>query len=66
MGYFIGYTNGTSPDEVARKIALDGKAWAESVLRHEDMQVYTCRLLPKYARISDANRGFLGIAEDRW
>lgn len=64
MEYFIGYTNGTGHDEVARKIALDGKAWAEKVLRHEDMQIYTYRLLLEYARISDDNRDFLGVAED--
>lgn len=64
MEYFIGYTNGTGHDEVARKIALDGKAWAEKVLRHEDMQIYAYRLLLKYARISDDNRDFLGVAED--
>lgn len=45
-------------------MALDGKAWAEKVLRHEDMQIYTYRLLLEYARISDDNRDLLGVAED--
>lgn len=45
-------------------MALDGKAWAEKVLRHEDMQIYTYQLSLEDARISDGNRGILGVAED--
>jgi hypothetical protein len=32
-------------EEAARKIAVEGKNWADKVLRAEDMQVYTLRLL---------------------
>ncbi|KAH1405016.1 hypothetical protein KXX64_009627, partial [Aspergillus fumigatus] len=39
MEYFIGY-RGSGHDHAARKIALNGKKWAEKVLRPEDMQIY--------------------------
>jgi len=51
-------------DLMAKKIALDGKDWAEKVLRKEDMQVYMYRLLLEYARVMDENRERLGWVED--
>jgi hypothetical protein len=51
-------------DEAARKIAEAGKAWAEKVLRREDMLVYTYRLLLEYARIIDDRRERLGWVDD--
>jgi hypothetical protein len=59
MAYFLG-----GRDDVARKIALAGKAWGEKVLRREDMQIYTYRLLLEYARICDDRREFLGYTDD--
>jgi len=59
MAYFLG-----GHDDVARKIALAGKAWAEKVLRREDMQIYTYRLLLEYARICDDRREWLGFVGD--
>lgn len=52
--------DGKHHDEVAKKIALDGKEWAEKVLRHEDMQIYVFRLLLEFARICDDKRDVLG------
>ncbi|CAI7638061.1 unnamed protein product, partial [Penicillium pancosmium] len=59
MAYFLG-----GHDDVARKIALAGKAWSEKVLRREDMQIYTYRLLLEYARICDDRRESLGFVDD--
>ena len=50
-------------DHVARRIALAGKSWAERVLRREDMQIYTYRLLLEYARICDDRREMLGYVD---
>ncbi|KAI1763227.1 glycosyltransferase family 90 protein [Hypoxylon sp. FL1150] len=65
MEYFLGYED-TVPahDDVAEKIAMDGKAWAEKVLRKEDMQIYVLRLLLEYARLSDDRRESMGWVED--
>ncbi|KAF1916024.1 hypothetical protein BDU57DRAFT_515860 [Ampelomyces quisqualis] len=43
-------------EEAAHKIAVEGKKWADKVLRAEDMQVYTLRLLLEYARLYNDNR----------
>jgi hypothetical protein len=59
MAYFLG-----GHDDVARKIALAGKVWGERVLRREDMQIYTYRLLLEYARICDDRRDWLGYVDD--
>ncbi|KAJ5480382.1 hypothetical protein N7530_005891 [Penicillium desertorum] len=59
LAYFLG-----GRDKAARKIALAGKAWGEKVLRREDMEIYTYRLLLEYARICDDRREFLGYVDD--
>lgn len=65
MEYFLGYEDkAPSHDAQAKKIALEGKAWAEKVLRKEDMQVYVFRLLLEYARVSDQRREKMGWVED--
>ncbi|RYP33327.1 hypothetical protein DL767_004822 [Monosporascus sp. MG133] len=65
MEYFLGYEDSVpAHDEVAEKIATDGKAWAEKVLRKEDMQIYVLRLLLEYARISDERREKMGWVDD--
>lgn len=70
MEYFLGYKGGNggssrpAHDEAAEKIAHDGKVWAEKVLRREDMQIYTLRLLLEYARVSDERREKMGWVED--
>ncbi|KAI1812494.1 glycosyltransferase family 90 protein [Poronia punctata] len=65
MEYFLGYGDITpGHDEEAKKIAMDGKEWAEKVLRKEDMQIYVLRLLLEYARLCDDNREKLGWVGD--
>lgn len=60
LEYFLGYGGRNSRDDVAERIATEGKEWTEKVLRREDMQVYVLRLLLEYARICDDNRERLG------
>ncbi|KAJ2906123.1 glycosyltransferase family 90 protein [Zalerion maritima] len=67
--YFLGYMTSSGVqvggnDKMGKKIATDGKEWAEKVLRKEDMVVYTFRLLLEYARVTDAEREKMGWAED--
>ncbi|PGH04297.1 hypothetical protein AJ79_07144 [Helicocarpus griseus UAMH5409] len=61
LEYFLA---GEGRDAVAKKIALDGKGWAERVLRREDMRIYTYRLLLEWARVCDENREKLGFVGD--
>lgn len=65
MEYFVGNKKLglEGHDDVARNIALDGKRWAEKVLRKEDMSVYVFRLLLEYARLCDDDREKMGWAE---
>lgn len=67
MEYFVGNkrVGKQGHDHVAREIALGGKAWAEKVLRREDMQIYVFRLLLEYARICDDERDRLGYVDVR-
>lgn len=51
-------------DEAAKAIAEAGKAWAERVLRREDVLVYVYRLLLEYARVVDAGRERMGWVGD--
>lgn len=66
MEYFVGNRAAgvAGHDDVASRIAGEGKAWTEKVLRTEDMQIYVFRLLLEYARICDDERDRLGWAED--
>ena len=51
-------------DDAAKKIAYEGREWANKVLRKEDMQIYVFRLLLEYARVCDDNRENLGFVGD--
>jgi hypothetical protein len=65
MEYFLGYEDvHPGHDNEAKKIAMDGKDWAEKVLRKEDMQIYVLRLLLEYARLSDDRRDVMGWVDD--
>lgn len=68
MQYFLGYeserTRVAGHDAQAQKIADDGQAWANKVLRPEDMQIYVLRLLLEYARLTDNNRDNMGWVRD--
>ncbi|KAG9251074.1 glycosyltransferase family 90 protein [Emericellopsis atlantica] len=64
MNYFIGFQGRGGHDAAAEKIASAGKEWAERVLRKEDMQVYTLRVLLEYARLLDDRRQYMGWVDD--
>jgi hypothetical protein len=64
LDYFIGYDGLGSHDEMAERIANDGKEWADKVLRRDDMAVYTYRLLLEWARVCDDNRVSMGWIGD--
>jgi hypothetical protein len=59
MDYFL-----HGHDLAAYRVAIEGKEWAEKVLRREDMMLYVWRLLLEFARICDDNRDRLGYVED--
>lgn len=62
MDYFL--ENGGGHDFEAERIATEGKLWAESALRREDMVLYVWRLLLEYARATDDNRDRLAFVGD--
>lgn len=64
MEYFIGYQGRNAHDKTAEKIAMEGKEWAEKVLRKEDMSIYVLRLLLEYARVMDESRDSMGWVDD--
>lgn len=68
MEYFLGYKGKNrevkSHDHVAAKLAMDGKEWAEKVLRPDDMQIYVFRVLLEYARVTADDREKMGWVED--
>ena len=47
-------------DAEAKKLANQGRDWANKVLRRDDIEVYMFRLLIEYARIIDDNRDRIG------
>ncbi|KAH7419231.1 glycosyltransferase family 90 protein [Cadophora sp. MPI-SDFR-AT-0126] len=51
-------------DFEARKLGRQGREWAAKVLRREDIEIYTFRLLIEYARVIDDNRHALGYSGD--
>jgi hypothetical protein len=63
--YFIGSEKAglAGHDEQAAAIASEGRQWAQSVLRPEDMSIYVFRLLLEYARLCDDDRYSMGWAE---
>ncbi|KAI1868773.1 hypothetical protein JX265_006752 [Neoarthrinium moseri] len=61
LDYFTADEKG---DIAAQHIAESGKAWAEKVLRREDMLLYIWRLLLEFARVCDKNRDRMGYVND--
>jgi len=59
MDYFL-----SGRDEAARRIAEEGRAWANMVLRREDMVLYIWRVLLEYARICSDDREKIGFVRD--
>ncbi len=64
LDYFVGYAGGGAHDNAAEKIATEGKAWADRVLRKEDMEIYVLRLLLEYGRLLDDRRESMGWVQD--
>jgi hypothetical protein len=66
LEYFVGNEKAgvKGRDEVAERIAMEGREWAHRVLRREDMLVYVLRLLLEYARVGDERRGVMGWVGD--
>ncbi|KAI9049220.1 hypothetical protein LZ554_007067 [Drepanopeziza brunnea f. sp. 'monogermtubi'] len=46
----------------AERIALQGRDWANKVVRNEDLEVYFFRLLLEYGRLVDDDREIIGYA----
>ncbi|KAF8865743.1 glycosyltransferase family 90 protein [Acephala macrosclerotiorum] len=55
--WFAGETSGKKE---AERIALQGRDWADKVLRNEDMEVWFFRLLLEYGRLVDDDRETIG------
>ncbi|MCJ1375190.1 hypothetical protein MMC20_006424 [Loxospora ochrophaea] len=75
LTYFIGVGSPEEPhlpgaafvarhDREARRLALQGREWANKVLRRDDIEIYMFRLLLEYARIIDDNRDRIGYSGD--
>lgn len=64
MAYFVGFGETGAHDAAGRRIAVEGKEWAEKVLRKSDMELYAYRLLLEYARLCDERRESLGYTAD--
>jgi len=57
MAFFVGDFEGKGAhDDMAEKIAMDGKKWAEEHWRYEDMEAYLFRLILEWARVMAPNR----------
>lgn len=54
----------SNQDDAARHISEQSKAWADKVLRREDMLIYVYRLLLEYARVVDDRRDRIGWVGD--
>ncbi|TFB00784.1 Beta-1,2-xylosyltransferase 1 [Trichoderma ghanense] len=64
LEFFIGSAedkDGEGP-AMARKIAGQGREWAQKALRKEDMQIYMFRLLLEWGRITHDEREHLGFS----
>jgi hypothetical protein len=64
MAYFLGFAGSPAHDVEGERIAIEGRLWAEKVMRKEDMLLYVHRVLLEYGRICDDDRDRLGYTED--
>ncbi|KAF2139040.1 glycosyltransferase family 90 protein [Aplosporella prunicola CBS 121167] len=64
LEFFVGAQVGRGRDDLAKRIADDGREWADKVLRHDDMLIYVYRLLLEWARVMDERRDALGWVRD--
>jgi hypothetical protein len=59
MDYFL-----SGRDDAAHRIAEEGRAWANMVLRRDDMVLYIWRVLLEYARLCSDDREKIGFVRD--
>lgn len=64
MAYFLGFPGSPAHDAEGKRIATEGRLWAEKALRKEDMLLYVHRVLLEYGRMCDDDRDKLGFTED--
>ncbi|KAG9231861.1 glycosyltransferase family 90 protein [Amylocarpus encephaloides] len=57
--WFAGEPTG---EKEAERLALQGRDWADKVLRNEDLEVWFFRLLLEYGRLVDDDREIIGYA----
>ncbi|KAL7934612.1 glycosyltransferase family 90 protein [Trichoderma chlorosporum] len=64
LEFFSGGANdkGGEGQEMAERIAEQGREWAQRALRKEDMQIYMFRLLLEWGRITHDERDHLGFS----
>jgi hypothetical protein len=53
LDYFIGYEGYEHHDDMAERIALEGREWMELVGRRVDMKIYVWRVLLEQVHICD-------------
>ncbi|KAJ9154946.1 Beta-1,2-xylosyltransferase 1 [Pleurostoma richardsiae] len=58
------FGDGTLGKKEAERMAMQGRDWANKVLRKEDMEVWFFRLLLEYGRVIDDDRDKIGFALD--
>lgn len=67
MAFFRGGPNGENGhDDLARDIAMAGKAWAKQHMRWEDIEAYTFRQYLEYGRLYNADRDGKYKASQWW
>ncbi|KAF2668389.1 hypothetical protein BT63DRAFT_456026 [Microthyrium microscopicum] len=61
--YLLGDDSGTGTgEELGKRVAEQGREWAQKSLRKEDMEVWFFRLLLEYGRLIDDRRAEIGFA----
>ena len=51
--------------DAGKKIADEGRTWAEKAIRKEDMEIYFFRLLLEWGRLTDDHRNVMGFRLER-
>jgi hypothetical protein len=71
LAYFVGLEGEIDGKHVklephiseGKRIATNGREWAQKVLRKEDMEIYFFRLLLEWGRLTDDDRDLIGFSE---
>ncbi|KAK0973609.1 hypothetical protein LTR91_012186 [Friedmanniomyces endolithicus] len=64
LEFFLATEDNGVHDELAERIAREGRVWANKVLRRADMALYMWRLILEFARLCDDRRDVLGWIDD--